>query len=131
MLKLYFKVVEDQTLYTKEDQRKRYEGLPTLLHRTVQFYTPRLTPLIKEYQTRLISSPTNHDIRSQENPEKKKNNKAPGRDNLASDIMTIGGKESVKQITTVFDQILETKKIPVEWEEAKMIILHKKETRDT
>ena len=47
MLKLNFKVVEDQTLFTKQDQRKRYEGLPTLLHRTVQFYTPRLTPSLK------------------------------------------------------------------------------------
>ena len=45
--------------------------------------------------------------------------------------MILGGEESVKQITTVFDQILETKQIPVEWKEAKMIILHKKETRET
>ena len=31
----------------------------------------------------------------------------------------------MKQITTHFNQILETKKIPVEWKEAKMTILHK------
>ena len=55
-----------------------------------------------------------------------KNNKAPGIDNLTSDIMILGGKESVKQITQFFSPILETKKIPIEWKEAKMIILHKK-----
>ena len=34
----------------------------------LQFYTPRPKPLTKEYQPR--HSPTDHDIRSQENPEK-------------------------------------------------------------
>ena len=60
-----------------------------------------------------------------------KNIKAPGIDNLTSDIMILGGEESVKQLTTIFNQILETKRIPAEWKEAKMIILHKKgDTRD-
>ena len=54
-----------------------------------------------------------------------KNNWAQGIDNLTSDVMILGGEESVKQIT-FFNQILETKKIPVEWKEAKMIILHKR-----
>ena len=58
----------------------------------------------------------------------KKNNKAPSIDNLTSDIMIFGGEESVEQITTIFNQIVETKKIPVEWKEPKMIILYKKET---
>ena len=54
-----------------------------------------------------------------------KNNKAPGIDNLTSYITILGGEESVKQITNMVNQILGTKK-PVEWKEAKMIILHKK-----
>ena len=53
-------------------------------------------------------------------------NKAPGIDNLTSDIMILGGEESVKQLTQIFIEILETKKIPVECKEAKTIILHKK-----
>ena len=57
-----------------------------------------------------------------------KNNKAPSIDNLASDIMLLGGEESVKQITNIFNQSLETKKKPSEGKEAKMITLHKKET---
>ena len=55
-----------------------------------------------------------------------KSSKAPGIGNLISYVMILGEEESVKQITKFFKQILETKKIPVEWEEAKMIILHKK-----
>ena len=55
-----------------------------------------------------------------------KNNKAPGIDNLTSDTMILRGEESVKQLTKIIHQILETKKIPAEWKEAKMIILHKK-----
>ena len=38
-----------------------------------------------------------------------KNNKAPDIDNLISDIMILGGEESVKQLTHFFIQILETK----------------------
>ena len=59
-----------------------------------------------------------------------KNNKAPGIDNLTSDMM-LGREESVKQITAILDQILETKKMPVEWKETKMILLREKETRET
>ena len=43
------------------------------------------------------------------------NYKALGIDNLTSDVMILGGDESVKQITNFFNHILETKKIPVEW----------------
>ena len=57
-----------------------------------------------------------------------KKNKAPATDNQTSDIMILGGEESVKQLTKIFDKILETKKIPAEWKEAKMTILHKQET---
>ena len=39
-----------------------------------------------------------------------KNNKAPGIDNLTSDIMILGGEESVTQLTNFLNQILETKK---------------------
>ena len=39
-----------------------------------------------------------------------KNNKAPDLDNLTSDVMILGGEESVKQITNIFHQISETKK---------------------
>ena len=39
-----------------------------------------------------------------------KNNKAPGIDNLASDVMILEGEESVKQITFFIYQTLETKK---------------------
>ena len=40
------------------------------------------------------------------------NNKAPGIDNLTSDIMKLGGEESVKQLTNIFNQIIRLKKRP-------------------
>ena len=52
-------------------------------------------------------------------------NKAPGIDYLTSDVMILGGEKSVRQIPN-FNQILDTKQIPVEWKEAKVIIIHKK-----
>ena len=48
-----------------------------------------------------------------------KTTRPPGIDNLTSDVMIFGAEESVKQITKIFIQILETNKIPVEWKEAK------------
>ena len=47
-----------------------------------------------------------------------KNNKAPGIDNLTSGVIKHGGDESVTQITAIFNQILKTKKIPVEWKDS-------------
>ena len=56
---------------------------------------------------------------------KEMKNKASGIDSLTSDVMILGREESVKEITNIFHQILETKKMPVKWKEAKMIIQHK------
>ena len=58
-----------------------------------------------------------------------KNNKAPGNDQLTSDIISLGGDEALKQITKIFNQILKHRKIPTEWKEAKIIIIHKKGDR--
>ena len=109
-----------------------------LLYRTIHFFSPTPTPLTKDYKPRHMRSPTDHDIKTKKTLKKQqqqtKSYKAPGIDNLASDVMILGGDESVKQRTKKKkrkkkkekDQIIETKKIPVDWKEAKMIILHKK-----
>ena len=55
-----------------------------------------------------------------------KQNKAPGNDKLTCDIIKLGGNEAINQITKIFNMILKNKKIPPEWKEAKVIILHKK-----
>ena len=60
-----------------------------------------------------------------------KKEKAPGIDNITSDILKLGGKEVIKALKTIFNKILESQEIPETWREAKMIILHKKgERRD-
>ena len=55
-----------------------------------------------------------------------KKGKAPGIDNITSDILKLGGKEVIKALKTFFNEILESQEIPETWREAKMIILHKK-----
>ena len=105
-MKLYFKVVEDQNRYIykggprkifemknkKEVQADRNEILEIFAH----FYTElSRSPLQDQHPLQKnsnphIRSPTDHDIRSQENPERNKN-KAPGIDNLASDAMILAG----------------------------------------
>ena len=40
-----------------------------------------------------------------------KNNKTPGTDNLASDVMILAGEVSLKQITKILNLISETKKM--------------------
>ena len=60
-----------------------------------------------------------------------KKGKAPGIDNITSDILKLGGKEVIKALKTIFNETLESQEIPETWGEAKMIILHKKgERRD-
>ena len=63
----------------------------TFLHRSVQFYTPSLTPLTKEYQTRHIRNPE-----VKKTLKEMKNNKTPGIHNMASGVVIFRGEESVK-----------------------------------
>ena len=65
----------------------------------------------------------------EETLKKMKQNKAPGNDQLTCDIIKLGGNETLTQITKIFNTILKNKKIPPEWKEAKVIILHKKGDR--
>ena len=55
-----------------------------------------------------------------------KDNKAPGTDDITSDIIKIGGAGIIKELTKLYNQIMEEKRIPVCWKEAKIILLHKK-----
>ena len=60
-----------------------------------------------------------------------KKGKAPGIDNIRSDILKLSGKEVIKVLKTIFNEILESQEIPETLREAKMIILHEKgERRD-
>ncbi|GFR76389.1 RNA-directed DNA polymerase (Reverse transcriptase) domain containing protein [Elysia marginata] len=59
-------------------------------------------------------------------------NKAPGPDEITSDIIRIGGAPAISYLTKALNQILTLKEIPPSWNEAKIIILYKKKaTRET
>ncbi|GFS06184.1 endonuclease-reverse transcriptase [Elysia marginata] len=53
-------------------------------------------------------------------------NKAPGPDEITSDIIRIGGAPAISYLTKALNQILTLKEIPPSWNEAKIIILYKK-----
>ncbi|GFS08192.1 endonuclease-reverse transcriptase [Elysia marginata] len=53
-------------------------------------------------------------------------NKAPGPDEITSDIIRIGGAPAISYLTKALNQILTLKEIPPSWKEAKIIILYKK-----
>ena len=55
-----------------------------------------------------------------------KDNKAPGNDEITSDIIKQGGEEVTQQLVKLFNQILVLQKIPRAWKEAKIILLFKK-----
>ncbi|XP_072048908.1 uncharacterized protein [Amphiura filiformis] len=52
--------------------------------------------------------------------------KAPGTDDISSDVYKIGGAKINNQLARFYKQILTEKKIPTAWKEAKIILLHKK-----
>ena len=55
-----------------------------------------------------------------------KDNKAPGTDDITSDIIKIGGEEITEELAKLYNQIMDEKKIPTSWKEAKIILLYKK-----
>ena len=52
--------------------------------------------------------------------------KAPGKDDITSDIILLAGQQTIAKLTDAYNIILRTKEIPKTWEEAKVIILYKK-----
>jgi endonuclease/exonuclease/phosphatase family metal-dependent hydrolase len=55
-----------------------------------------------------------------------KNNKAPGPDGMVIDIIKEGGHELFQHIARLFTNCLSTRKIPEDWNNAIIILLHKK-----
>ena len=52
--------------------------------------------------------------------------KAPGPDDITSDMFILGGEPVLKYLTKTFNEILTTTQIPPTWDEAKVIIIYKK-----
>ncbi|GFS02301.1 RNA-directed DNA polymerase (reverse transcriptase) domain containing protein [Elysia marginata] len=58
-------------------------------------------------------------------------NKAPGPDQITNDVYKLGGEQIIECLTKCYNNILETKTIPLSWNEAKIIALAKRETQAT
>ena len=111
MLKLYFKVVEDQNIYTKEDQRKRYKMkneenkiqtdrneilmICTCFYTELYSSTPQdqhPSPKIANTDSLAVQPIVTSEVKK---TLKEMKNKAPGIDNLTS-YMILGEEELVK-----------------------------------
>ena len=55
-----------------------------------------------------------------------KDSKAPGTDDITSDIIKVGGEGITQHLVGLYNQRLDEKRIPVCWKEAKVILLYKK-----
>ncbi|GFS11381.1 RNA-directed DNA polymerase (reverse transcriptase) domain containing protein [Elysia marginata] len=53
-------------------------------------------------------------------------NKAPGPDEIKSDVFLLGVEALTTYLTKVYSEILQTREAPPSWNEAKIIILFKK-----
>lgn len=56
-----------------------------------------------------------------------KNNKASGDDDVPVEAIRMGGDTLLNMVTTLSNKCLEQEKIPQSWENAMIILLHKKE----
>ena len=81
-------------------QKLNIEYLRALLHRSVQFYSPRPTPFnFKNASPDSSEVPPIMRLEAKKTPKEMKNNKALGIGNLTSDVMILEGEESVRQRT--------------------------------
>ena len=81
----------------QEEQLLQVGTLHTLLHRTAQFYTPRPTLETTNPDSSEVPPFMTSEVKK---PLREMKNKVPGIDNLTSDIVSLGGEESMKLITT-------------------------------
>ena len=55
-----------------------------------------------------------------------KKGKSPGEDGISVDILKIGGEEMIRALTKLFTNCFKHRKIPDQWNNAIVILLHKK-----
>ncbi|XP_072048653.1 uncharacterized protein [Amphiura filiformis] len=121
---------------TRISQMKDKNGIPTssreeILNICAEFYQDLYSSHSNQSKPNFLSPDQtdipNVTVREVETAVKQmKDNKAPGTDDISSDVYKIGGAEIITQLTRLYNQILTEKKIPAAWKEAKIILLHKK-----
>ena len=55
-----------------------------------------------------------------------KQSKSPGLDGICAEFLKAGGEEVAKEMTLMFNDILNTEKIPQEFKDAEIVVIHKK-----
>ena len=76
----------------------------------------------------LVCTPSEEEIR--EAIRQLKNNKAPGEDEVAAEMLKLGGKPVVQWLTWLSQSIWQSEEVPVDWRKQLTIPLHKKGAYD-
>ncbi|GFS08730.1 endonuclease-reverse transcriptase [Elysia marginata] len=118
--------------YMKDKEGKTQTDRETILQICKDFYEKLYETASPVPQNTQNSSQDKEELPSFEEQEvikclnKMSKNKAPGPDEITSDIIRIGGAPAILYLTKALNQILTLKEIPPSWNEAKIIILYKK-----
>ncbi|GFR72988.1 endonuclease-reverse transcriptase [Elysia marginata] len=118
--------------YMKDKEGKTQTDRETILQICKDFYEKLYETASPVPQNTRNSSQDKEELPSFEEQEVTKSlnemskNKAPGPDEITSEIIRIGGAPAISYLTKALNQILTLKEIPPSWNEAKIIILYKK-----
>ena len=116
----------------KNDDGKKTSDREEILQICKSFYEKLYEKTVSNTPNLLNSSPDKDEVPNFTKEEVKKclkemsKNKAPGPDEITSDVISLGGESLLEYLTKTYNHILKTKTIPSTWEEAKIIIIYKK-----
>ena len=116
----------------KNEDGKNTTDREEILQICKQFYEKLYDRTMATPQQIMKSSPDNEEVAPFTEDEVLKclkemsKNKAPGPDEITSDVFLLGGEATITYLTKVYNEILQTKEVPPSWNEAKIIILFKK-----
>ena len=116
----------------KDKNGERITDREEILNICKKYYEELYDKSVQDPDHLLSSSPDNTEVPpfTEEEVEaslkKMSKRKAPGPDDITSDMFILGGEPVLKYLTKTFNEILTTTQIPPSWDEAKVIIIYKK-----
>ena len=116
----------------KDKNGERITDREEILNICKKYYEELYDKSVQDPDHLLSSSPDNTEVPpfTEEEVEaslkKMSKKKAPGPDDITSDMFILGGEPVLKYLTKTFNEILTTTQIQPTWDEAKVIIIYKK-----
>ena len=116
----------------KDKNGERITDREEILNICKKYYEELYDKSVQDPDHLLSSSPDNTEVppfteeKVEASLKKMSKRKAPGPDDITSDMFILGGEPVLKYLTKTFNEILTTTQIPPTWDEAKVIIIYKK-----